>query len=71
MRCKCNKKLTQAELDYKDPVSDQFLDLCFECLDSVAPEEDPLPEHQLSSDMQDDMEDEDFSNLMEDIKEIS
>lgn len=41
-RCKCGNRLSKAELTYKDPTTDQYLDMCFACRDSYSVEEDIL-----------------------------
>ena len=71
-RCKCGKKLNNSELKYKDPVTGEHLDYCFECIEASTEveEESDIIEYPLDiSEMEDTMLEEDFIALMDEIEE--
>jgi hypothetical protein len=69
-RCKCGKRLTEAELKYKDPTTGEYLDYCFECIDaSHDPELDPMIDHLIDIEgIEQEMNEDEFLTLVEEIE---
>ena len=72
-RCKCGKKLSKAELTLKDPQTGEYLDYCSLCLGaSEDTEVDCEEEHAINLfDVQDDISEETFDDLMDEITDLS
>ena len=73
-RCKCGKRLTQAELNYKDPTTDQYLDYCFECIDISTVDDDTLDTSYLHIDLEDaegEIPLEDYSTPDQDMEDLT